>query len=87
MPKTAVSISSLRPIWKIAGDIQGEWIKVNPAAQPYLDAMFLLNDRTTKYGLEDGEMIVSYFLSNSSTFRGEIARLLKKELQLHLKAV
>jgi hypothetical protein len=32
------------------------------------------------YGLDSGDMIVRYFLANASTFRGESARRIKKEL-------
>ena len=43
-----------RPIYEIAEEIYQAWPKVNPHAQPYLDAMQSLETVNDKYGMEDG---------------------------------
>jgi len=71
-----------RPIFSIAKDIREEWgSKVYFGAKPYLDAMMFLSNKDDKYGFDDAENIVLYFLSNASTFRGERAKELKQELR------
>ncbi len=71
-----------RPIFSIAKDIREEWgSKVYFGAKPYLDAMMFLSNKNDKYGLDDAENIILYFLSNASTFRGERAKELKQELK------
>lgn len=77
-------VVDMRAIKYIAEDIKLEWKKVNFAAAPYLDAMLSLSTTKDDYGADDGESVVLYFLSNASTFRGEAARRLKKELKEHL---
>jgi len=70
-----------RSIRSIALDIRREWIKVNYAAKPYLDAMLELNSINDKYGFDNAKSIILYFLSNASSFRGERAKALKAELK------
>jgi hypothetical protein len=71
-----------RPIFKIAKDIKSEWgSKVYFGAAPYLEAMQFLSNKNDKYGFDNGETILRYFLSNASTFRGETARKLKEEIK------
>ena len=71
-----------RRIFEIAKDIQNEWgNKVNYAASPYLEAMSFLSSPNDKYGFDSGAEILSYFLSNASSFRGEKARELKVEIR------
>jgi hypothetical protein len=70
-----------RSIRSIALDIRREWIKVNYAAKPYLDAMLELNSINDKYGFDNARSIILYFLSNASSFRGERAKVLKAELK------
>ena len=69
------------PVYKIAEIILKDWTKVNFAAKPYLDAMFTLTSPNDNYGLDNGTNIILYFLSNASTWKGEIA----KEIKTHLK--
>lgn len=71
----------IRPICDIANEISQNWKNVNFAAKPYLSAMFSLNKVTDKYGMDDGKSIILYFLCNAFTWRGEIARKIKKELK------
>ena len=70
------------PLSQIADIIRREWgAKVNYAAKPYLQAMLTLPSIDSKYGLDDGKSIVIYFLSNASTWRGDVAKLVKAELK------
>jgi len=70
-----------RSIRDIALDIRKDWIKVNYAAKPYLDAMLELNSINDKYYEDSAKSVVLYFLSNAASYRGEKAKLLKKELK------
>ena len=70
-----------RSIRSIALDIRKDWVKVNYAAKPYLDAMLELNSINDKYYNDSAKSVVLYFLSNASSFRGERAKALKAELK------
>lgn len=74
-----------RSLSTIASEIRRDWKNVNYAAKPYLDAMSCLNSVKDNYGLDSGKMIVAYFLSNASTWRGETAKAIKKELNKMIK--
>ena len=75
-----------RPIYKIASDIQKNWINVNFAARPYLDAMLELNSISDLYGFDSAKSVVLYFLNNASSFKGEQAKALKSELKVLVKS-
>lgn len=64
--------------------IRKDWVKVNYGAKPYLDAMAMLNEVGDRYGCDDGESIVRCFLCNAGTWRGEVAKLVKAELNRRL---
>lgn len=68
-------------VWQVANVITSSWKKVYFGAVPYLDAMKSMNDVGEAYGAESGNMVVLYFLSNAQTWRGDVARLVKKELR------
>ena len=70
-----------RSIRAIALDIRKDWVKVNYAAKPCLDAMLELDSINDKYGFDNARSIILYFLSNASSFRGERAKALKTELK------
>ena len=70
-----------RSIRSIALDIRKEWVKVNYATKPYLDAMMELNSINDKYYNDSAKSVVLYFLLNASSFRGERAKALKAELK------
>lgn len=76
-----------RPISVIAYDIRAAWPKVNFAAKPYLEAMLRLDRITDRYGFDDARSVVTYFLGNASSFRGEQAKALKAELKAILHPV
>ena len=69
-----------RLIYQIAKEIRSDWAKVNYGAEPYLEAMSSLNSINDKYYLDDAREIIMYFLANASSWRGEKAREIKKEL-------
>ena len=73
-----------RPLYQIAQEIKNDWSKqkggVNYAAEPYLDAMFALENMTDRYGADNAKSMVLYFLSNAATWKGEVAKRVKKEL-------
>lgn len=70
-----------RPVYEIASEIDLDWKKVNGAAKPYLEAMYSLDNINDKYGLDSGKSIVSYFLCNANTWKGDVARRVKAELK------
>ena len=70
-----------RPIYTIAADIYKTWPKVNYAAAPYLSAMRDLDKITDKYMYDSAQSIITYFLGNATTWRGDDARRIKAELK------
>jgi hypothetical protein len=54
---------------------------INYAAKPYLEAMLTLDSIDDMYGLDSGLSIVSYFLANAGTYRGETAKATKAALK------
>ena len=73
-----------RPIYAIAKDIRSNWIKVNYAAKPYLEAMEELTNISDMFMHDTAQRVVRYFLSNASSFRGEDAKRIKLELKAML---
>jgi hypothetical protein len=74
----------------IAGIIKKDWRNkakngIYFGAVPYLQAMETMNSVNDNYGLDDGKSIVRYFLSNATTWKGDIARIVKKELNKRVK--
>lgn len=76
---------TVRPIYKIAEEIRKDWQKPYFGAIPYLNAMKSMNNISETFGYDTGKSIVRYFLSNASTWRGEVAKRVKKELNDMLK--
>lgn len=70
-----------RPLNVIADEIKRNWTKPYFGAVPYLDAMAALGDIDERYGCDSAESIVLHFLANSGTWRGEVARRIKRELK------
>ena len=66
---------------QLAAVVRMDWVKVNYAAKPYLEAMFSLQTAQDNYGHDSGESILLYFLGNAKTWRGETARAVKAELK------
>jgi hypothetical protein len=65
-----------KTVSQIAREIRQNWAKPYFGAVPYLNAMLYEN-----YGFDGERSIVLYFLSNASTYRGEIAKEHKKQLK------
>ena len=74
-------MSTKRSLSEIAREIKADWTKVYFGAVPYLDAMRTLNSIDDSYGMDDARSIVNYFLANAGTWRGDVARRVKKELK------
>lgn len=74
-----------RSLREIAQEIRKDWKKVSPYAKPYLDAMETLDSVKDNYIMDSGYLIVAYFLSNATSWRGEVARRVKKELNQMIK--
>jgi len=75
----------VRSLSEIAAEIRKDWKNINFGAVPYLDAMSTLNSVEDNYIMDSGRSIVAYFLSNASTWRGDKAREIKKELKAMIK--
>lgn len=74
-----------RPIHVIAREIYDNWDKPYFGAVPYLAAMRSLTTLSDHYGADDARSVVLYFLSNATTWRGEVAKRIKAELKAMLK--
>ena len=74
-----------QPLHEIATIIKNDWKDVNFGAKPYLNAMATLDKISDSYGSDSGRSIVAYFLSNASTWRGDVARETKKTLNTMLR--
>lgn len=75
----------MRPLYTIAREIRKDWKNVSPYAAPYLQAMSYLNSVDDNYILDSGRSIVSYFLANAGSWRGETAKRIKAELKAMVK--
>ncbi len=76
---------SVRPLHVIASEIRKDWTKVYFGAVPYLDAMQSLNSINDNYYQDSAKSVVLYFLCNATSWRGEVARNIKKELNAMAK--
>jgi hypothetical protein len=74
-----------RPLHVIAKEIKDDWKNVYFGAKPYLEAMATLSNIQDMFCLDDGKDIVIRFLCNASSWRGEKARAIKKELNAMIK--
>jgi hypothetical protein len=74
-----------RPLYTIAAEIRRNWLTVNYAAKPYLQAMAQLDSVDQAYFADSGRSVVLYFLSNAGSWRGETARRIKAELKEMVK--
>ncbi len=79
----------MRRLSDIAVEIRADWGAqgkgVSPYAKPYLDALQTLDTINDNYYLDSADSVVRYFLANASTWKGEKARAIKKELNSLLK--
>ena len=70
-----------RSLFAISLDIRKDWKKPYFGAVPYINAMGSLDDITDNYGYDSGRSVVLYFLANARTWKGDVARRIKKELK------
>jgi hypothetical protein len=75
----------MRKLRDIAAEIKANWKTVYFGAAPYLAAMQSIDSIKDNYGEDSARSIVVYFLSNAQTWRGDVARRIKKELNDQLK--
>ena len=74
-------MTTTRPLYEIAAEIRKDWQKVYFGAVPYLDAMSCLDSIEDNYIYDSGKSVVLYFLSNATTWKGDVARRVKAELK------
>lgn len=75
-----------RELHHIAGDITRDWKKPYFGAVPYIHALRSLRSINDNYGHDSARSVVTYFLSNATTWRGDTARAVKAELKSMLKS-
>ena len=77
-----------RSLSEIAREIQADYASrgkpVHFSAVPYVNAMRALNGMDDFFFDDDAETVVIYGLSNLSTWRGETATRIKRELKVML---
>ena len=71
---------AIRPLSTIAAEIRRDWRNPYFGAVPYLAAMSTLDSISDNYGADSAQSVVLYFLSNASSWRGDVARRVKAEL-------
>lgn len=81
---TAESLKTMS-LSAIARLIRIHWAKPYFGAKPYLEAMACMESVDDNYGMDSGRSIVNYALCNLSTFKGEVAKLIKAELRRRVK--
>lgn len=75
----------MRKPLEIATVIRNDWKNPYFGAVPYINAMGSMSSFNESYGMDSARSIVSYFLANAGTWRGPVAREIKKELNTILK--
>ena len=71
-----------RKIYVIAAEIRADWKNVNFAAEPYLQAMEGLETIDSRFGVHDSaHWALIRFAGNAASWRGAVARRIKKELK------
>ena len=77
-----------RPLYQIAAEIKGDYRAQGKslfyAAVPYVNAMGQLETMADRYYEDSAVSVVTYALSNLSTWRGETATRVKAELKAAL---
>jgi hypothetical protein len=70
---------------EVARVVRDDWKNVYFGAVPYLDAMSTMDSIKDNFLADKGTHIVNYFLGNAQTWRGPVARIVKKELTKRVK--
>lgn len=71
---------------EVAGVVADDWRPVWFGAVPYLQAMATLDSVDDSYGYDSGRSVVTYFLSNARTWKGDTARAVKAELKRRVRS-
>jgi hypothetical protein len=79
-----------KALYQLAGEIEEAYRrqgkKVPAALKPYLEAMYSLDRIDSNYGMDSGQMIVGYFLSNLTGLKNEGGvKEIKDELKRRIK--
>lgn len=77
--------TTIRPLYDIAREIRKDWKNVHYSAVPYLRAMADLDSINDACFQDTGLYVVTYFLGNAKTWRGETAKRIKAELKAMAK--
>ena len=83
---TTTTATEVRPLYTIAKEIRKDWQKMYFGAVPYYEAMTELNSIKDKYYSDTAVSVVLYFLANAQTWKGEVAKRIKLELNAMCKA-
>lgn len=86
---TAASEYETMPLHVLADVIRRDWNAqggVHYTAKPYLEAMGYLNEVSDRFGEDDGNTVIAYFLSNARTWKGDLAREVKAALKARAEA-
>jgi ferritin len=83
-PEELVEIGRME-LSQIAYLVYRDWKNVYFGAKPYLEAMSSLRSVSDMYMADSGTSIVAYFLANANTWRGEVAKAVKKELNRRIR--
>jgi hypothetical protein len=81
-----MNATAVRPLYTIAKEIRKDWQKMYFGAVPYVQAMATLDSIKDNYYSDSAKSIVLYFLANAQTWRGEVAKRIKLELNQMCKA-
>jgi hypothetical protein len=65
--------------------IRKDWKNVYFGAEPYLQALESMSSERSNYMFESGQVMILYFLSNASTWKGPVAKAVKAELKRRSK--
>ena len=64
-------------------EVEANWAKISPEARPFLNALKLNRTRSIRsvIGADSSEKIVKKLISAMRTWKGPVARRLKRELE------
>lgn len=74
-----------RPLSEIASEIRKDWRPMPEYAKAHFRAFEYANSIDEMYICDSVRNEVNYFLANAGTWRGEVARRIKKELNAMVK--
>ena len=76
-----VGLIAARPIYSLAQEVSKLWREVDPAAQPYLERMRLMERIHDNVDDHPGRETIQGFLDNSTSWTGPDASRIKAELR------